>query len=704
MVVSWCEYIAIVWVCPFSFVSDSPWLDMARYEHAVVRNHSEWAVVDSAVHDFKTTISHIFSLRHLIIELFYLILQGISERAQAKTRISITTRITMKYIIVPDRKEPKQLPFYFAVEEHVATKYTDDDYFFAWQVEPTVMLGRNQLIDNEVNVEYCRDNGVHIFRRKSGGGCVYADDGCIQFSHISFAESVNVAFGEYMKRVAELLQGIGIDAQLSGRNDILVGGRKVAGSAFYRLRKRSVLHNTVLFDTRLEHLSKALTPSHEKLQSKGVQSVSQRVENIGSHTNMSIAEFMAYARRYMCGTEELVLTEDDMGEIARIEKELASDNFVYGKNPKFTEMRKKRFADIGTLEARIELKNNVITDMNFAGDFFLTGDLDRELIDVLHGVPFTREAVEARLNGTDLSAIICGLTLPRLLRLLFGRPPHVSKPDWLKIDLTSTHDYGETASVIAKHHLNTICTSGLCPNRTECWAARTATLMIGGNVCTRKCKFCNTQTGKPGRLDPDEPKNVAESVKALGLRYAVITSVDRDDLDDYGAAHWVETIRCIKKENPDTILEVLIPDFMGERDLISMVMAERPNVAGHNMETVRRLTPGVRSVAQYERSLDVLAAITESGVMAKTGFMVGLGETEEEVEQLMDDILATGCRRLTIGQYLQPTSKHLPVAEYVTPEQFAKYKQTALKKGFKFVESGPLVRSSYHAGRAFATK
>lgn len=610
----------------------------------------------------------------------------------------------MKYIIVPDRAKPKQLPFYFAVEEYVATKYTDDDYFFAWQVEPTVMLGRNQLTDNEVNADYCRENGVHIFRRKSGGGCVYADEGCIQFSYISFAENVNLAFGEYMNNVAALLQSIGIDAQLSGRNDILVGGKKVSGSAFYRLRKRSVLHNTVLFNTRLEHLSEALTPSHEKLQSKGVASVSQRVNNIGHYTDMSLDGFLAYVRKYMCGTEELVLTDEDMREIARIEEDLASDNFVYGKNPKFTEVRKKRFPEIGTLEAHIELKNNIIKNINIAGDYFLTGDLDRELIDLLRGTKFTREAVAERLDGTDLSSIIRGMELPQLLRLLFGRPPHVKKPEWLKIDLTSTPNSSETANVIAKHHLNTICTSGLCPNRTECWAARTATLMIGGNICTRSCKFCNTLSGRPGKLDPDEPQNVADSIKALGLRYAVITSVDRDDLKDYGAEHWAKTITCIKKENPDTILEVLIPDFMGNKELISMVMAARPNVAGHNMETVRRLTPDVRSVARYERSLDVLAAITQSGVMAKTGFMVGVGETKEEVEELMDDILATGCRRLTIGQYLQPTSKHLPVTEYITPEQFGIYKQTALKKGFKFVESGPLVRSSYHAERAFAAE
>ncbi|AKU69615.1 lipoyl synthase [Prevotella fusca JCM 17724] len=275
------------------------------------------------------------------------------------------------------------------------------------------------------------------------------------------------------------------------------------------------------------------------------------------------------------------------------------------------------------------------------------------------------------------------------------------KPEWLKIDLTSKKSTGETAGILAKHHLNTICTSGLCPNRSECWMARTATLMIGGEICTRKCRFCNTLSGKPRQLNPDEPRHVAESIKALGLRYAVITSVDRDDLPDYGAAHWIKTIEEVRRLNPDTKIELLIPDFMGQAELIRQVMATHPHVAGHNMETVRRLTPSVRSVARYERSLDVLREITNCGITAKTGFMLGLGETHEEILETMDDILATGCRRLTLGQYLQPTAHHLPVKAYITPEQFAEYKQIALDKGFKHVVSGPLVRSSYHAAEGF---
>ena len=603
----------------------------------------------------------------------------------------------MKYILLPKPDTIHQLPFYFAVEEYVARHYTEDDYFMGWRVNPTVMLGRNQLIDNEVNTDYCKEHKIDIFRRKSGGGCIYADKGCIQFSYISRSVNANKAFADYMQRMADLLKGLKIDAQLSGRNDILIDGTKVSGCAFYQLSNRSVLHNSLLFDTQLDHLSNALTPAKEKLQSKGVASVRQRVTNVAIYTQLEILAFMDYVRQEMCGTEVLELTEEDMKEVAEIEKELSSDDFVYGKNPKYSLVRKHRFEGVGTLEAHIELKNNIIGSINMVGDYFLLGDIDHDFLSLLKGCEFTREAVEERLENIDLSTIIRGLKLRQFLRLLFGREPHVMKPAWLKIDLTSKKSTGETAGILAKHHMNTICTSGLCPNRSECWMARTATLMIGGDICTRKCRFCNTLSGRPKLLNPDEPRRVAESVKALKLRYAVITSVDRDDLPDYGAAHWIKTIEEIRRLNPDTKIELLIPDFMGKADLIRQVMATQPHVAGHNMETVRRLTPSVRSVARYERSLEVLREIANCGITAKTGFMLGLGETHEEILETMDDILSTGCQRLTLGQYLQPTAEHLPVKAYITPEKFAEYKRIALEKGFKHVVSGPLVRSSYHA-------
>ena len=278
-----------------------------------------------------------------------------------------------------------------------------------------------------------------------------------------------------------------------------------------------------------------------------------------------------------------------------------------------------------------------------------------------------------------------------------GNDKRVRKPEWLKISIGANERYTETKRIVESHCLHTICSSGRCPNMGECWGKRTATFMIAGDICTRSCKFCNTQTGRPLPLDPDEPAHVAESIALMKLSHAVITSVDRDDLPDLGAAHWAQTIREIKRLNPETTTEVLIPDFQGRKELIDQVIKACPEIISHNMETVKRISPQVRSAANYHTSLEVIRQIAESGITAKSGIMVGLGETPAEVEELMDDLISVGCKILTIGQYLQPTHKHFPVAAYITPEQFAVYKETGLKKGFEQVESAPLVRSSYHA-------
>ena len=278
-----------------------------------------------------------------------------------------------------------------------------------------------------------------------------------------------------------------------------------------------------------------------------------------------------------------------------------------------------------------------------------------------------------------------------------GNDKRVRKPEWLKISIGANERYTETKRIVESHCLHTICSSGRCPNMGECWGKGTATFMIAGDICTPSCKFWNTQTGRPLPLDPDEPTHVAESIALMKLSHAVITSVDRDDLPDLGAAHWAQTIREIKRLNPETTTEVLIPDFQGRKELVDQVIKACPEIISHNMETVKRISPQVRSAANYHTSLEVIRQIAESGITAKSGIMVGLGETPAEVEELMDDLISVGCKILTIGQYLQPTHKHFPVAAYITPEQFAVYKETGLKKGFEQVESAPLVRSSYHA-------
>ncbi len=273
----------------------------------------------------------------------------------------------------------------------------------------------------------------------------------------------------------------------------------------------------------------------------------------------------------------------------------------------------------------------------------------------------------------------------------------ISKPSWLKIQLPNTEGYNWMHQIIGDHKLHTICTSGKCPNAAECWGNGTATFMILGDICTRSCKFCNVKTGKPQAVDHNEPLRIARSIGIMKLKHAVITSVDRDDLEDGGAAIWAETIRKVKELNPGITLEVLIPDFNGLEPLIQQVIEAGPEVVSHNVETVRRLTPQIRSKAKYEVSLKVLKILANSRVVPKSGIMAGLGETPQEVFQTMDDLRDAGVRVFTIGQYLQPSPKHLPVTEYVTPEQFAIYKSEGLKKGFRYVESSPLVRSSYHA-------
>ncbi|NOU19837.1 MAG: lipoyl synthase [Bacteroidales bacterium] len=274
------------------------------------------------------------------------------------------------------------------------------------------------------------------------------------------------------------------------------------------------------------------------------------------------------------------------------------------------------------------------------------------------------------------------------------------KPSWLKIKLPSGEGYTRVSNIVKNHKLHTICSSGMCPNIGECWGNGTATFMILGDTCTRSCGFCATATGKPLPPDPLEPFNVAMSVKLMELKHCVITSVTRDDLADQGAAHWRETILEVKKQNANTRVEVLIPDFSGKIELLDIFLESKPHIIGHNLETVERLTPLVRTKAKYRTSLSVIEHIGKKDHVAKSGIMLGLGETKEEVLQTLDDLIAVGCKYITIGQYLQPRNGNLKVERYVEPEEFEFYKKAALEKGFLFAESGPLVRSSYHAEQA----
>jgi lipoic acid synthetase len=280
---------------------------------------------------------------------------------------------------------------------------------------------------------------------------------------------------------------------------------------------------------------------------------------------------------------------------------------------------------------------------------------------------------------------------------IIEKPIRTKKPEWLRVKLPTGPEYAEVRKLVDEHKLHTICESGNCPNMGECWGAGTATFMILGNICTRSCGFCAVATGMPSSVDWNEPKRVANSVKLMSVKHCVITSVDRDDLKDGGSIIWVETINAVRAASPDTTMETLIPDFMGKWENLQRIIDVRPEIVSHNLETVRRLTKEVRIQAKYDRSLEVLSRLKAGGCNTKSGVMLGLGEKEEEIFETITDLRNANVDVLTLGQYLQPTPKHLPVAAFIHPDKFAQYKEFALNLGFRYVESGPLVRSSYHA-------
>lgn len=285
--------------------------------------------------------------------------------------------------------------------------------------------------------------------------------------------------------------------------------------------------------------------------------------------------------------------------------------------------------------------------------------------------------------------------LPVVVKIPTDTP--LKKPNWLRVKLPIGESYKHVRGLVDTHKLHTICESGNCPNMGECWGAGTATFMILGNICTRSCGFCAVATGRPEAVDWDEPQRVAEAIHLMKVKHAVVTSVDRDELKDGGSIIWYNTIEAIKGLNPDTTLETLIPDFQGKMEQVQRIIDAAPDVVSHNMETVERMTRQVRIQAKYRRSLDVLKMLKQGGMRTKTGIMLGLGETKEEVVQSMHDLVSVGCDVLTLGQYLQPTKKHLPVQRFVHPDEFAELRETGYEIGFDYVESGPLVRSSYHS-------
>ncbi|MBQ2878262.1 MAG: lipoate--protein ligase [Bacteroidaceae bacterium] len=322
----------------------------------------------------------------------------------------------MIHVSLPNDRQHK-LPFYLAMEEYVARMLPTGDYFFMWQVESTVIFGRNQLIDSEVDIEYCKQHGIAMYRRKSGGGCVYADKSNIMFSYITADTNVNFTFNKYMLMVEHVLQKLGIDAKTTGRNDIIIDGKKVSGNAFYHLSDRSIVHGTMLFDTDLEKMARSTTPSDAKLKSKGVESVRQRVTTLNKYITISIDEFKQFVVENLCDSE-LLLDDDALNYIAEIEQEYYSDEFVFGNNPAYSLHRKVRIEGVGEFDIRIEVKNSVIKKINLLGDFFLVGDLDNMLLTRLKGVEFTSQAMQKALSGIDPGKIIMNMKKEHITELI----------------------------------------------------------------------------------------------------------------------------------------------------------------------------------------------------------------------------------------------------------------------------------------------
>lgn len=323
----------------------------------------------------------------------------------------------MKYINLPELPI-RELPFYLAMEEYAARHLDEEDCFFMWQVEPTVIFGRNQLIEKEVNLDYCHDKGIHTYRRKSGGGCVYADKSNIMFSYITKDQNVNLTFNKYIRMVTAVLRQLGINAQSSGRNDITIEGKKVSGNAFYHIPGKSIVHGTMLFDTDMENMVRAITPSNEKLISKGVESVRQHITTLNQYLTINIETFKTFVHANLCDGE-INLDMDAIQKIEEIEQEYLTEKFIYGHNPRYTLIKKKRIEGTGDIEVRLELKNNIIKQINLMGDYFLVGDLDQGLLNHLIGVEYTPQAIEEALKDIKPEEIILNLKLKPFINILF---------------------------------------------------------------------------------------------------------------------------------------------------------------------------------------------------------------------------------------------------------------------------------------------
>jgi len=594
--------------------------------------------------------------------------------------------------------------FYFGLEEYLIKDFkSEKDIFLLWSVNPTVMIGRHQITSNEIDQEYTSKNNIEIIRRNSGGGAVYTDNGCLQFSFITDKKNHSNIFESHVIHIIKALKEIGIDAKFTGRNDILVNDRKFSGNAEYIYKDKMVIHGTILFNSDLSQLVGSLTPDKSKLNKHAISSVKSRVVNIGTMIDMNINSFYKYLVDAI-KTDELKLEELDNEIIESYQSKFLTNEWNYGKSPKFTYHNKIKF-DAGNITVDAEIKKNKIKQLQITGDYFSLKKI-QNFVNAFIGINFTRNDFLKVTKSFKVREYIYKLKTGEFLELFFGKVERKRpvKPDFLKINLTDLNKKTkEIKTLLKQNNLHTVCQEASCPNQLECFSNKTATFMILGTQCTRNCRFCDVENGTPMKPDVDEPSNLVKAVKVMGLKHIVITSVTRDDLDDFGSNHFVKVIQTLKEEVPNTTIEVLIPDFMGDFDAIKRVCDAKPDVINHNLETIAKLYPGFRDNASYTRSLELLKRVKEidPNILSKSGIMVGIGETNNEVIELMKDLRNVGCDIMTIGQYLQPSKEHVPVLNYVTLEEYELYKTKGKELGFKYIAAGPMVRSSYQAYKQF---
>lgn len=597
----------------------------------------------------------------------------------------------------------RECGFYFGLEEYLIKDFdTNEDIFLLWNVMPTVMIGRHQVTSIEIDQNYINQNNIKVVRRNSGGGAVYTDSGCLQFSFITNKNSHKDIFTSHVKHIVNAVNKLGLNAVFTGRNDILHEGKKFSGNAEFIHKDKMVIHGTILFDSNLHHLIGSLTPDKAKLTKHAITSVQSRVLNIGNLLDMDLHDFYDYIVSEI-KTEEVSLSLLNMDKIQEYSQKFYTEEWNYGKNPKFDIEKNVKF-DAGSFTFFVTVKQNKVQELKINGDYFSLKKIS-EFENAFKGVPFTYDGFRKVLKEYKVNEYIYQLKRMEFLEVFFEQPQRrIGKPDYLKIKMSDLNQQTkEIRALLEQHNLHTVCQEASCPNQLECFSNRTATFMILGNHCTRNCAFCDVTHGVPLEPDKLEPEHILKAVQVMNLKHVVITSVTRDDLPDHGSMQFVNCIKLLKEHAPEVTIEVLIPDFMGDYKSIKNIVDAHPDVINHNVETVKRLYDGFRDQADYQRSLDLIQTVKQLDptILTKSGFMVGIGETVEEVYELMDDLRSHKCDIMTIGQYLMPSKTHYPVKEYITEEQFYQYKEEGMKRGFSYIASGPLVRSSYHAYEQF---